>query len=859
MPTVRVLLRDLGKSLNFASGASYTVVVRTLTADVVEMEDIHFHHDSAVVLPWRYGENTDAAPEQERMAGLSVIAAALRYAKDNAGKKLLLAGHADSSGGADYNRSLSEARAKATQALLQGDRAGWGGVCAAHDKVEDLQRVLAWLAEAHGWPCHPGEVDDKLGPHTRDARRAFRKRHNEEFSGNLALDAETSAEDWSALFDLYELSLRDELGDAVDSARAALTFHEPALLACGEDFAAGGNRPTGIRSASDRRVDLLFLDPGEPYPDFFGETPPGNSIYGPAPEVRRQYLPVPPPVQLSLRLSAIEGLYKPGFVMPGDAEPKGAGYKLGYLSEDDKGRVFLNHKPRVDAGQSWQDVVAKDVQFIELCASVTEVQGTMPPDARVEWEWFDPNDPSRPEANAHDARLPDEIDVDGRAQSQRNRGTCDHPSPGGSDMARFAQAGDFGFAEGASVQLCDTDIKQGVSRVRLHVSNVAGDNFVVLARIKNSPRITPSGTCKTGVMTVWKRIDVEYVRMAGAHALPISKVPPFFEPARVQMDFGPEREVPSKPFLTALDRDEESACSDYASKSRGEFTFDGKPGWFFLAAAERASSEFFSAPPAGSGAPAPTLSYAGKAKVEVVIGSDENWEKLIVDQEISGRVALLKVHDRDGGPHAFMGVWKKEVIAGTTHLHINGLDYQSDFVVPSGDATGLIGEVGKGGAYDKTDTYYLRHRMRQPAGTWEPGGFGFPEEVYIRGRPPGGVETSGLSPSAIHRSKEYFAGRLLIFTRAFGATSLDEDDAVGTIVHEFTHAFSYPHKCGFYSFQMPAKFSCSMNYFSTWLYASGTRNVQRFVFGESGAHLCAKHLAGVREVHLEDNPAMWKW
>jgi hypothetical protein len=170
-----------------------------------------------------------------------------------------------------------------------------------------------------------------------------------------------------------------------------------------------------------------------------------------------------------------------------------------------------------------------------------------------------------------------------------------------------------------------------------------------------------------------------------------------------------------------------------------------------------------------------------------------------------------------------------------------------------------MGENGQGGAYDKTDTYYLRHRGRSPSHVWESGGMGFAENVYIEAERPGAFETSGLSPSAVSGGKEYFAGRLLIFTKAFDATSLDEDDALSTIVHEFTHAFGYPHKCGYYGWPQPPKFSCSMNYYSTWLYRIGTRQLQRFKPGESGAHLCSKHLAGVREVHLEDNPAIWSW
>ena len=78
------------------------------------MEDIHFHHNSAVVLPWRYGENADTSADEDRLSGLSVIAAALRYAKANPGKKLLLAGHTDSSGQTDYNRSR---RARWTRAI----------------------------------------------------------------------------------------------------------------------------------------------------------------------------------------------------------------------------------------------------------------------------------------------------------------------------------------------------------------------------------------------------------------------------------------------------------------------------------------------------------------------------------------------------------------------------------------------------------------------------------------------------------------------------------------------------------------------------------------------------------------------
>lgn len=855
MSTVNLTLARLRRGIQVPTDQSHRLVLYPPGIDVVEMEDVNFHHNSAVVLPWRSAEAGEHTQGQQRMSGLTVIEGALRHADAHRGHTLLLAGHTDSSGEADYNRTLSELRAAATRALLEGDRDGWGNTCAERNKVEDLQEVLAWVATAHGWDCHPGAIDDDLGDNTRRARRAFRQRHNDEFGTGLSLDAPTSAADWKAIFDLYERSLDDMLQDDLAGFRGALTFHEPAILACGEDFATGGNAPVGRRSASERRVELLFFVPDDDYPDIFAEEPPGQSIYGEPPRIPRRYIPIAPPVRLDLALEAIEGLYKPGYEAPGDAELRGAGYLPGYTSDDDRGRIFANHVPRTNYVDPWDAVRKKDTQYIELCVSVRAEHGSVPEGARIQWEWFDPDDPSHPETHGHGAQLVDVTDDRGKSRPQTNLGTCDFPKAGDTAVARFAKVDSYDFAEGSSEQSCDTAIVGGRSRVRLHVSSVAGDNFVVVARPKDAPRIAPSAECRTGVMTVWKRIDVEYVRMGGAFPLPVDEVPPYFEPCFTQMDFGKERVVESKPFLSKKDKNLEADCTLYASKAKGEFRSEGKPGWFFLASAERAAKD-----EAGGGSKnKKKFSYEGDATVEVVFGSDENWEKLIVDKLIVGKVPLIYVHDKAGGPFAYMGVWKKEVKGTKTHLHLSGLDYASEFEVPTGDKTGLIGNPGKGGAYDVHDFVYLRNRMRMKTNRWEPGGLGFADKVYIKARRPGAVETTGLSPATVHKGKEFFSGKLLVFTRAFDAKTLDKADALGTIVHEFAHAFGYPHKCGYYSWEDPPKKTCSMNYFSTWLYAPTTRTLQRFVYGESGVHLCTRHLSGIREVHLEDNPAMWKW
>jgi len=98
-----------------------------------------------------------------------------------------------------------------------------------------------------------------------------------------------------------------------------------------------------------------------------------------------------------------------------------------------------------------------------------------------------------------------------------------------------------------------------------------------------------------------------------------------------------------------------------------------------------------------------------------------------------------------------------------------------------------------------------------------------------------------------------------------GYSDSAKQDIITTITHEFGHAFGYPHKCGYYTFEDPAKSSCCMNYFHSWLYKPGTHNdpstrqVERFQTGESGKHFCARHTSGIRQGHLEDNPAIWTW
>ena len=145
----------------------------------------------------------------------------------------------------------------------------------------------------------------------------------------------------------------------------------------------------------------------------------------------------------------------------------------------------------------------------------------------------------------------------------------------------------------------------------------------------------------------------------------------------------------------------------------------------------------------------------------------------------------------------------------------------------------------------------------------ESGGLGFKGRVYIQIEPSEIGETRGQTPKLYKddgaEKKAYYGNAVMLFTKHGAALKLNEPAALKTIVHEFTHAFGFPHKCGYYSWQSPMKYSCAMNYAFQWLYAPGTRLPQMYVTGERDGALCGRHLDGMRKVHLEDNPVMWKW
>jgi peptidoglycan hydrolase-like protein with peptidoglycan-binding domain len=261
-------LRQALKSWSISTGALHRFRLRRYHGQVLEMEDVQFHHDSAVMMPDPFCDDDGHENDAERITGLAVLRACYLHAEANPDRKILIAGHADSSGEASYNLGLSLSRARNVLHALLGERDAWVEIAEEKHKVEDYQQILGWLSRTYGWECDPGPIDNIRGPLTESAVREFQKRYNREFSGSLNDDGIVGPLTWGAFFDIYMKSLSgmletDEPG--LDRYRQALCFLDEGKRAvgCGEHWPIELSSVDEYRSKLNRRVEILFFEPSE--------------------------------------------------------------------------------------------------------------------------------------------------------------------------------------------------------------------------------------------------------------------------------------------------------------------------------------------------------------------------------------------------------------------------------------------------------------------------------------------------------------------------------------------------------------------------------------------------------------------
>jgi hypothetical protein len=245
---------------------------------LLEMHDALLRTDSCVIMP--EGEDPGSG-EQSHLALTTVglMASVLRYNEEHPGKKLLVAGHTDTSGTEGHNQALSEERAKVVVSLLTGGSAArreFGELCAKRHDGVDLTQILDWVAVAYGFDCKPSVRDRRPHPTTVAKFKTAYNRHFNDMFGDMDgavrfSEPVTAVEDeslWSAVYDCYEYNLRRELGvdgDRLRARRKALLWVDDARKSLGfnERFPIDNLGRSDYRSQSNRRVEILMFDWGK--------------------------------------------------------------------------------------------------------------------------------------------------------------------------------------------------------------------------------------------------------------------------------------------------------------------------------------------------------------------------------------------------------------------------------------------------------------------------------------------------------------------------------------------------------------------------------------------------------------------
>ena len=264
MAEIKIDKDEKTRSWTLATGQRHVIRIIRPAVDLVEVEDLHFHLDSAVILPDRDPADVADARSGTDLTSLSILRACYLHAKANPSKKVLCAGHADRSGGSDYNLKLSGLRARNVRAMLMGDFDGWTSICLEKHVVRDYQLILKWIGNTQYWPdCDPGPVDGAHGNGTSGAIRAFKRRFNAKFSGSLPDNTTLDGATWKALARIYQVALAGLMQieeSALDPYRKVLSWLSPDTVGCGEEHpitqgvgaACRGPRPVQARTRRPR-------------------------------------------------------------------------------------------------------------------------------------------------------------------------------------------------------------------------------------------------------------------------------------------------------------------------------------------------------------------------------------------------------------------------------------------------------------------------------------------------------------------------------------------------------------------------------------------------------------------------------
>ncbi len=293
---------------------------------ILEMEDVLFNSDSAVLLPDK--PVTDEDDLQQKVDGLEMIKAVYNFYKENSEKKLLIIGHTDSTDDNSHNIVLSRTRARSVYYLLTGEREKWVETVESRNKDslqkkeyrnQDIRQVLTWIHSNYDLtleddPDDDGEFNKTDGSsidgdrETRKAIRRFRKWYQKNSEGDKPIftnsyNAPGNGDEywgwaykkeesgWGAVFDVYQYYLATNLINEIETVsdlhkhfcaeiakaldwsnihdkKADMKDLPYTAIGCGEErpiegFDAEWKPKDDLESQKNRRVIALFFDPEE--------------------------------------------------------------------------------------------------------------------------------------------------------------------------------------------------------------------------------------------------------------------------------------------------------------------------------------------------------------------------------------------------------------------------------------------------------------------------------------------------------------------------------------------------------------------------------------------------------------------
>jgi len=272
------------------------LTIRPLEVQILEMEDVLFHLNSAVMMPERPAEERqdstrpqsdtgvdEATPEQTQLTGIRALALVFRELEFDSRKKIIVAGHTDTSGEPEYNFDLSDLRAQNVLYLLKGGQDEWADICYQKQRVEDYQQILKYFALKRGWVCNPGNIDNIWGSKTEAATNRFIITYNIEVAAERNIDRipesagafarndgqhRWTRDLWKAVYVLYSDELCSTLNVTPERLntlrRERIQFIDPhkEFVGCGESFPIA-SQDDNYRSQADRRVEVLICRESE--------------------------------------------------------------------------------------------------------------------------------------------------------------------------------------------------------------------------------------------------------------------------------------------------------------------------------------------------------------------------------------------------------------------------------------------------------------------------------------------------------------------------------------------------------------------------------------------------------------------